>query len=195
MGGQGFGCPNFRYSPIGHPWSFSNVSPLHTKDLVRNFGFVPNGTRVYYLDRSQPPLLTDMAMAIFDATGDKEWLSNATQLDWDLHQSSTRNQHESTRVNCKGLFDLLYIVVFTGILVCCVLFVLRVYGQTMVKHMQSFGHSQLPLATSCLCFKTWTVADHILPRSYRCWWRNTTFGCVKPVSLELGSWMCLDLVL
>lgn len=56
-------------------------SHCHTKDLVRNFGFVPNGTRVYYLDRSQPPLLTDMAMAIFDATGDKEWLSKATQLD------------------------------------------------------------------------------------------------------------------
>ena len=51
-----------------------------TKDLVKNFGFVPNGTRVYYLDRSQPPLLTDMAMAIFDATGDKEWLCKV-QLD------------------------------------------------------------------------------------------------------------------
>eukprot|EP00435_Cladocopium_sp_Y103_P015453 s2273_g3.t2 len=49
-------------------------------DLVRNFGFVPNGTRVYYLDRSQPPLLTDMAMAIFDATGDKEWLSKVLPL-------------------------------------------------------------------------------------------------------------------
>jgi neutral trehalase len=25
---------------------------------VSNFGFVPNGGRIYYLDRSQPPLLT-----------------------------------------------------------------------------------------------------------------------------------------
>ena len=51
------------------------------KDLVKDFGFIPNGTRVYYLDRSQPPLLTDMAMAIFDVTGDKEWLSQATHLE------------------------------------------------------------------------------------------------------------------
>ncbi|CAK9092046.1 unnamed protein product [Durusdinium trenchii] len=49
-------------------------------DLVKDFGFIPNGTRVYYLDRSQPPLLTDMAMAIFDVTGDKEWLSQVLPL-------------------------------------------------------------------------------------------------------------------
>ncbi len=27
---------------------------------VRNYGFVPNGGRIYYLDRSQPPLLSEM---------------------------------------------------------------------------------------------------------------------------------------
>lgn len=43
-------------------------------DSVRRFGFVPNGTRVYYLDRSQPPLLTDMVMAIYAETGDQAWL-------------------------------------------------------------------------------------------------------------------------
>ncbi len=53
------------------------VLSIAAKGLVRDFGFVPNGTRVYYLDRSQPPLLTDMAIAIFDATKDKEWLAKA----------------------------------------------------------------------------------------------------------------------
>eukprot|EP00933_Yihiella_yeosuensis_P033058 TRINITY_DN26769_c0_g1_i1.p1 TRINITY_DN26769_c0_g1~~TRINITY_DN26769_c0_g1_i1.p1 ORF type:complete len:600 (+),score=128.22 TRINITY_DN26769_c0_g1_i1:87-1886(+) len=43
-------------------------------DSVRRFGFVPNGTRVYYLDRSQPPLLTDMALAVYSASGNKTWL-------------------------------------------------------------------------------------------------------------------------
>jgi alpha,alpha-trehalase len=31
-------------------------------DDVDNFGFVPNGGRVYYLDRSQPPMLSDMVL-------------------------------------------------------------------------------------------------------------------------------------
>lgn len=29
---------------------------------VSNFGFIPNGGRIYYLDRSQPPLLSEMVM-------------------------------------------------------------------------------------------------------------------------------------
>ncbi|GJD07995.1 Probable trehalase [Galdieria sulphuraria] len=34
-------------------------------DMVFKFGFVPNGGRIYYLNRSQPPLLSDM-VAILD---------------------------------------------------------------------------------------------------------------------------------
>merc|ERR1719469_1515396 len=48
-------------------------------DDVRNFGFVPNGGRIYYLDRSQPPLLTEMVLAVLDASPDDAaraaWLS------------------------------------------------------------------------------------------------------------------------
>jgi alpha,alpha-trehalase len=32
--------------------------------LIRQFGFVPNGTRIYYLTRSQPPMLSEMILAI-----------------------------------------------------------------------------------------------------------------------------------
>lgn len=35
-------------------------------DDVANFGFVPNGGRIYYLDRSQPPLLSDMVVKYYD---------------------------------------------------------------------------------------------------------------------------------
>lgn len=31
-------------------------------DEVANFGFVPNGARIYYLDRSQPPVLSEMVL-------------------------------------------------------------------------------------------------------------------------------------
>ena len=34
---------------------------------VEAFGFVPNGGRTYYLNRSQPPLLSDMVRAYLDA--------------------------------------------------------------------------------------------------------------------------------
>lgn len=35
-------------------------------DDVAMFGFVPNGGRLYYLNRSQPPLLADMVLALLD---------------------------------------------------------------------------------------------------------------------------------
>jgi alpha,alpha-trehalase len=34
-------------------------------DDVNNFGFVPNGGRIYYLDRSQPPLLSEMVLTYY----------------------------------------------------------------------------------------------------------------------------------
>ncbi|KAF2898532.1 hypothetical protein ILUMI_07642 [Ignelater luminosus] len=42
--------------------------------LVQRFGFVPNGGRVYYLQRSQPPLLTPMAYLYYKQTRNTTWL-------------------------------------------------------------------------------------------------------------------------
>lgn len=42
--------------------------------LVVKFGYVPSGTRIYYLGRSQPPFLSWMVYDYFTATGDKAWL-------------------------------------------------------------------------------------------------------------------------
>lgn len=39
--------------------------------------FVPNGGRIYYLDRSQPPMLSEMVLAYFQATGDGEFVQGA----------------------------------------------------------------------------------------------------------------------
>lgn len=38
--------------------------------MVEHHGFVPNGGRVYYLTRSQPPFLAPMVYEYFLATGD-----------------------------------------------------------------------------------------------------------------------------
>jgi len=44
--------------------------------LIRQYGFVPNGTRIYYLTRSQPPMLSEMILSIL-ATEPKKPASDA----------------------------------------------------------------------------------------------------------------------
>ncbi|CAG9786382.1 unnamed protein product [Diatraea saccharalis] len=43
--------------------------------LVDKLGYIPNGSRKYYLGRSQPPLLAAMVSSYFEATGDLSWLA------------------------------------------------------------------------------------------------------------------------
>jgi len=43
---------------------------LDLVNMVGEIGFVPNGGRIYYLDRSQPPLLTAMVKEIYNVTKD-----------------------------------------------------------------------------------------------------------------------------
>lgn len=54
------------------------------KGMLRNFfsvidryGFVPNGGRIYYLIRSQPPMLASMVKAYVDLTNDDEFMAEA----------------------------------------------------------------------------------------------------------------------
>ncbi|PFH57581.1 hypothetical protein XA68_14845 [Ophiocordyceps unilateralis] len=41
-------------------------------DMIDHFGFIPNGARVYYLDRSQPPMLTQMVRLYLDFQPDDD---------------------------------------------------------------------------------------------------------------------------
>lgn len=43
-------------------------------NMVRKYGFIPNGGRIYYSRRSQPPLLIPMVKSYMDATRDIEFL-------------------------------------------------------------------------------------------------------------------------
>lgn len=45
--------------------------------LITHYGFIPNGNRVYYLNRSQPPLLTWALHAYYQATNDIEFVKTA----------------------------------------------------------------------------------------------------------------------
>lgn len=49
-------------------------------DFIEKLGFVPNGSRLYYLNRSQPPLLTMMIQVYIDMTGREEVLERALPL-------------------------------------------------------------------------------------------------------------------
>jgi len=42
--------------------------------LVDQFGFMPNGNRVFYLNRSQPPMLILMALSYYKATNDFDFI-------------------------------------------------------------------------------------------------------------------------
>lgn len=63
--------------------SFTNISKNTIEnflDLVETFGFVPNGARIYYLNRSQPPLLSQMVRIYIDHTNDTDILDRALPL-------------------------------------------------------------------------------------------------------------------
>jgi alpha,alpha-trehalase len=58
--------------------------------MVERFGYVPNGSRVYYLNRSQPPVLATAVRAIYEATRDIELLKYAVPLLQREHKYMTR---------------------------------------------------------------------------------------------------------
>lgn len=47
--------------------------------LIDQYGFMPNGARLYYLNRSQPPLFTLMIQQYFQYTKDLDWIKNNIQ--------------------------------------------------------------------------------------------------------------------
>ncbi|KAG6889631.1 hypothetical protein C0992_004522 [Termitomyces sp. T32_za158] len=57
-----------------------NATLQNFMDELDNFGFVPNGGRVYYLDRSQPPLFIQMLSHYVTASGDHTILRRALPL-------------------------------------------------------------------------------------------------------------------
>lgn len=63
--------------------AFTNISRNTIEnflDFVEQFGFIPNGARVYYLNRSQPPLLSQMVRVYIEQTNDTDILDRALPL-------------------------------------------------------------------------------------------------------------------
>ncbi|KAI6313398.1 hypothetical protein MCOR34_005262 [Pyricularia oryzae] len=63
--------------------AFTNISKNTVEnflDLVETIGFVPNGARIYYKNRSQPPLLSQMVRIYVEHTNDTSILGRAVPL-------------------------------------------------------------------------------------------------------------------
>lgn len=48
--------------------------------MIERFGFMPNGSNVAFLSRSQPPYASMMVRDIYDITGDRLWLQHADSV-------------------------------------------------------------------------------------------------------------------
>ncbi|KAJ1920601.1 hypothetical protein IWQ60_006963, partial [Tieghemiomyces parasiticus] len=65
---------------------------LNFIDVVHARGFVPNGARVYYLNRSQPPMLTQMVRLYFEHTQDFDLLLAAMPALYREHEFWEKNR-------------------------------------------------------------------------------------------------------
>ncbi|VUC26789.1 unnamed protein product [Clonostachys rosea] len=70
-------------------------------DFVEDYGFVPNAARIYYLNRSQPPLLSLMIQTYVDYTNDTEILDRALPLLVKEHEFFMNNRTVDVQVGNK----------------------------------------------------------------------------------------------
>lgn len=70
-------------------------------DFVQRYGFVPNGARVYYLNRSQPPLLAQMVRIYIEQTQNSTILERGLPLLEKEHKFWTQNRTVELEVDGK----------------------------------------------------------------------------------------------
>ncbi|KAG0571890.1 hypothetical protein KC19_VG051300 [Ceratodon purpureus] len=71
-------------------------------ELVERYGFVPNGARVYYENRSQPPLLSQMIRAVYTKTRDLTLLKRSLPILLKEYAFWTSAPHEVRVRDHKG---------------------------------------------------------------------------------------------
>ncbi|CDF36276.1 Trehalase [Chondrus crispus] len=85
--------------------------------LVSCIGFVPNGNRVYFLNRTQPPLLTEAVKVVYDAIDSAservEWLEEAVPIldkesSW-IHEKRSLSSHHPGKGFENRLLSLYYV--------------------------------------------------------------------------------------
>ncbi|KAL3155290.1 hypothetical protein ABBQ32_013074 [Trebouxia sp. C0010 RCD-2024] len=74
--------------------------------LQETYGHVPNGARVYYINRSQPPMLSNMVRAVYEATQDDSFLAYALPLLISEHNYWTVEPKQVTVSTDSGSYKL-----------------------------------------------------------------------------------------
>ncbi len=72
---------------------------------VREYGKVLNANRTYYLSRSQPPFLTQMLLAVYRRTQDRQWLANAVPAIEKYYRYWTSASHLTTQTGLSRYYD------------------------------------------------------------------------------------------
>ena len=73
---------------------------------IRNYGRILNANRTYYLSRSQPPFLTQMLLAVYRHTNDKQWLAAAVPSIDSYYKFWTTAPHLTPETGLSRYFDL-----------------------------------------------------------------------------------------
>ena len=72
---------------------------------VKNYGKVLNANRTYYLNRSQPPFLTQMVLGVYAETHDRKWLAEALPLVEKYYQLWATEPHLTPETGLARYWD------------------------------------------------------------------------------------------
>ena len=77
--------------------------------LINRFGYMPNGNRISFLSRSQPPFFSKMVYDVYNVTKDKDWLSkmySSIQTEYRFWQTDRNTKTGLNRYFCD--WELVY---------------------------------------------------------------------------------------
>jgi len=70
---------------------------------IQHYGKVLNANRSYYINRSQPPFISEMVLAVYNKTRDKNWLRHANPLIEKQYHYWTSGEHLISQGAAAGL--------------------------------------------------------------------------------------------
>ncbi len=73
---------------------------------IANYGRILNANRTYYLTRSQPPFFTEMVLAVYERTHDRQWLADAVPAIESYYRFWTTAPHLTPETGLSRYFDL-----------------------------------------------------------------------------------------
>jgi alpha,alpha-trehalase len=81
--------------------------------LVERFGLIPNGSRFYFLSRSQPPFFTQQIRLAYDLYPDRAWLTRMLALAEQEHETvwmgTEQPHHRCVHCRLSRYFDINYL--------------------------------------------------------------------------------------